>query len=139
MISSITLTNFQSHDINFLRLSSGVNVIIGSSDSGKTAILRALNWCVYNRPSGKAHISYWNKDLKDETTVVITKKQGQVLRIRGNDFNGYRIARGDPDDVSVIELEAVGTDVPEEVTKLLNLSEVNIQRQMDRPFLISES
>ncbi|MFR9297315.1 MAG: AAA family ATPase, partial [Aedoeadaptatus pacaensis] len=43
-IEKIILVNFQSHVYSELSLSRGVNVIVGPSDSGKTAIMRALRW-----------------------------------------------------------------------------------------------
>jgi DNA repair ATPase RecN len=36
-------------------------------------------------------------------------------------------------------LEAIGSDIPPEVEKLLKIGEVNIQRQMDPPFLLASS
>jgi DNA repair exonuclease SbcCD ATPase subunit len=36
-------------------------------------------------------------------------------------------------------LEAIRTDVPDAVKKFFNLEEVNLQKQMDAPFLLSES
>ena len=39
MIKSIQLKNFQSHRDTTLRLSPGVNVIVGDPQNGKTAIL----------------------------------------------------------------------------------------------------
>jgi len=54
VVEKITIKNFQSHEETELQFSSGVNVIVGSSDSGKSAILRALKWVVQNKPSGTA-------------------------------------------------------------------------------------
>lgn len=136
MIRKIHLLNFQSHKDTELEFSPGVNVIIGDSRSGKTAILRALNWGRYNKPAGTALNSYWNRDKKkqpiDPFLSSITFDGGnQVARKRATDFNGYLIMEN--------LLEAVGQDVPEDVEKIWNMSEVNIQKQFDVPFLISES
>ena len=59
MIQSLQINNFQSHKYSVMELHKGVNVIIGPSDSGKTTILRALRWLVWNRPSGDAFRSDW--------------------------------------------------------------------------------
>jgi DNA repair exonuclease SbcCD ATPase subunit len=145
MISSISIKNFQSHEDNSLEFLPGVNVIVGSSDSGKTAILRALNWVIYNRPSGLSYISYWNRDKKkqpvDFTSVSINIGDWLIHRIRSSEFNGYEIDNDESNDAGAPfqSLEAIGTDVPEEISKTFNLTEVNIQRQMDAPFLLSES
>jgi len=54
MIKYLQIQNFQSHKDSLLEFDPGVNVIVGSSDSGKTAVIRALRWLVWNRPSGDA-------------------------------------------------------------------------------------
>jgi DNA repair protein SbcC/Rad50 len=135
MIKSIELTHFQSHKNTTLELHPGVNSIIGESNSGKTAILRGLYWAIYNRPSGIAFVSHWNRDKNDEpkedTIVSITLENTKIDRVRSKKFNGYRLPN--------VTLEAIKVDVPEEVVQAFNISEVNIQKQMDMPFLISES
>lgn len=136
MINSIRLENFQAHKDTLLELHPGVNVIAGSSNSGKSSILRALNWLIYNRPSGEAFVSHWARDTKgnqkDNTTITVKMGELTVQRKKSK-VTGNSYAIGEK------VLEAVGLDVPEEVTKLLNLSEVNTQRQHDAPFLLSES
>ncbi len=56
MIKSAKLINFQSHIDSLLEFHSGVNSITGQSDSGKSSILRAINWVIHNKPSGDAFI-----------------------------------------------------------------------------------
>lgn len=143
MIQSIKIKNFQSHKNTELTFSPGVNVITGPSDSGKTAILRSILWNRYNRPTGLSIISKWNRDNKNnplkQTYVELQNDSIRIRRIRGTreevDFNGYLI--WDKDEKFV--LDAIGMSVPEEVERLLNINEVNIQEQMDRPFLLSET
>jgi DNA repair exonuclease SbcCD ATPase subunit len=128
MIQSIHITNFQSHRDTSLEFSPGVNVIVGSSDSGKTAIIRALRWLRWNRPSGDAFRSTWG----GQTLVRILDKDGhEITRTKNDNINHYIIGN--------TTLEGFGTDVPEDVTKILNLDETNLQQQLDSPFLISRS
>ena len=127
MIKSVTLNNFQSHKKSTLNLSPGVNVIVGKSDSGKTAILRALNWVVMNRPSGDAFRSVWGGD----TSVKLELDNGIVSREKYGKENQYTIN----DSV----LKAMGQNVPDTVSSLLNMPHINIQSQMDAPFLLSSS
>jgi len=99
-----------------------------------------LFWAIYNRPSGLSFISYWNRDKKGnplKSTYSEIKSFYSVKRIRNKELNGYKLIPifNEPEQ----KLEAIGLDVPEQVSKLLNLSEVNIQKQMDAPFLLSES
>jgi len=139
LISSLSLRHFQSHKKTDIEFSPGVNVIIGSSNSGKTSILRALYWAVYNRPSGLSFVSHWNRDKKDTpikpTRVSAINDSTIISRIRSQELNGYEIGtEGDEQ-----KLEAIGMDVPDVIQKAFNLDAVNIQRQMDAPFLLSES
>ncbi len=141
MITSIRLANFQSHKDTRLELHPGVNSIVGSSDSGKTAILRALYWAFNNRPVGTAFVSHWNRnksgDPVNPTAVSVSSADGwTVTRSRTKSFNGYSI---EDNNRPATELEAVGTDVPNEVAARFNLTEVNFQRQMDAHFLLSET
>lgn len=139
MIKSATLTNFQSHPNTTLNFHPGINTIIGDSDKGKTGILRALLWSISNRPSGLFLASDWIQtakgDLKkgEEVAVHITTDSVPegITRARRTDFNGYVTPDG--------TLEAIRTDVPQEVKDFFNIDEVNIQRQMDAPFLLSYS
>ena len=48
MLSKITLKNIQAHEDLTLEFGPGRNVIHGSSDSGKTAVLRGLLWTAIN-------------------------------------------------------------------------------------------
>jgi len=131
MIKELSIQNFQSHADTKLEFDKGVNVIVGSSDSGKTAILRALFWVLENRPTGVGFIS--NFASKKEVCKVTAQlsEGGSISRIRGESDNKYV--------VNGTSLEAVGTSVPEEVTKAFNMTDVNISRQMDAPFLVSST
>lgn len=131
MIKSLKIQNFQSHEHTTLNFSPGVNVIVGSSDSGKTAIIRALRWAVWNRPSGDSLRSHWGGD----TICLVETEEGAVLRFKGKE-DRYEIKRGEQRSVV---FKAFGTNVPEEVATLFNINEINLQGQLDAPFLLSES
>ena len=51
-IKKLDLINFQSHKFTSLELADGLNVIVGPSDNGKTSILRAIRWVLFNEPQG---------------------------------------------------------------------------------------
>lgn len=137
VIDSILLENFQSHPKTELDLHPGVNAIIGASDKGKSATIRALRWCAYNEPSGTAHISDWIKTKKgaiqagERCAVTVRKGSSVVTRYRDTESNGYTLGAS--------SYTAIGADVPEQIKEALGLGEVNLQLQMDSPFLISES
>lgn len=129
MIQQIDIQNFQSHKDSTLEFSPGVNVIVGTSDSGKTAVIRALKWAVFNRPSGDEYRSHWS-NAKSETSVAITVPDHTVLRLKSNPSNLYQLDNTD--------FNAFGTDVPKEIKDVLNINEINLQQQLDSPFLLNK-
>lgn len=137
MIHSLHLKNFESHRNTNLVFSKGINIITGESDHGKSSIIRGLYWIKDNQPSGASMVSFWNRDKKGnpkKATFSEMEINGQtVTRIKSSEGvkNGYIV--GDN------KLDAVGQKVPEEVTSVLNLSDINVQYQFDRPFLLDDS
>ena len=69
MIKKIQIQNFQSHKETTLKLDPGVNIIVGTTDSGKTSILRALRWVIWNRPSGDDFRSWWGGNTSVEVII----------------------------------------------------------------------
>jgi len=137
MIDWINLTNFQSHKDSLLEFHPGVNAIVGPSDNGKSAILRGLYLTRYNQPSGDAFVSKWARDekgkQKKQMNVTVGKGTSTLTRGKGPDLNGYQFDEDDP-------LEALGKGgLPLQVVDWFNTTEVNIQEQMDRPFLIAST
>jgi DNA repair exonuclease SbcCD ATPase subunit len=126
MIQKLSIENFQSHKNTQLVFDPGVNVIVGASDSGKTAIIRALRWVTWNRPSGDSFRSSWGGDTRVEVSLDNTS----VIRKKGT---------GNEYEANGIRFQAFGADVPEEVRSILNLNEINLQSQFDQPFLLTAS
>jgi len=127
MIQKLHLQNYQSHKDSTFVFVPGVNIILGRSDSGKTAALRALRWVQSNRPTGDAFRSNWGGD----TEVTITATDTTIKRAKGKSKNYYEL------DSEIFK--AMGTDVPAEIKSTLNLNEINLQAQFDRPFLLDAS
>lgn len=146
MIKSIRLRNFQSHRDNVFDFTTGVNSVIGISDAGKTACIRALKWITTNRPLGNAFVSNWAKESKpDKNGVVDDKKAKQILpcivtiTTTNHLVERYKMGLKNTYTVDGVELEAVGTSVPQEVVDALNFDNINIQYQLDAPFLLTET
>lgn len=127
MIKKIKIQNFQSHQKSVLKLHPGVNIIVGTSDTGKTAVLRALRWIIWNRPVGDGFRSHWG----GKTLVRIISNGNSIERVKDKNANYYQL-----DDK---KFQAIKTTVPEEVKTTLNLSDVNLQRQHDNPFLLTDT
>ena len=133
-IREISLKNFQSHERTLFELSPGINVIAGQSDSGKTAVIRALKWLAFNRPRGGGFCSHWASD-KDETIAEVILDTGvPVAIVRKKGSNRYYLG-----GIGGEGFKALGTEIPDEIKESLNLSEINFQSQMDPPFLVSET
>lgn len=143
-IKSIIIKNFQSHNKTILNLDEGVNVIVGPSDVGKTAILRALGWVFFNEPSGDSFIRMGEK----EASVEIKFDDGySVKRIRNKSFNGYHINH--PDYEEIKKLSGFGSGVPDDVIEITGVkkfqitddlnSSITYQTQLEGAFLLSQS
>ena len=130
MIKSVHIQNFQSHKDSILNFDPGMNVIIGQTDRGKTAIIRSLIWGINNSPGGDSFRSNWGGDTSVE---IKTTENIIVTRTKTNKLNSY--------ELNTIEepFLAFGQNVPEEIKKALNFDSINLQKQLDSPFLLSET
>jgi len=125
MLEKIVLRNFQCHRTHSLELDGLLTKITGTSNSGKSAIIRALYWVVTNRPRGKAFISHGKKSC-----AVQLRFRGMVVTRRRGQNNSYQL--------SGETFKAVNSKVPEEVSEALRINpRLTFQLQHDPPFLLS--
>jgi exonuclease SbcC len=145
-LKSVALQGFQSHIDSLLEFVRGVNIITGSSNSGKTAILRDLTWIFEDRPLGNSFIN--NSSTQASTTLIVIDDDGmyhKIVKVKdrkktntyfvwkniyGRDLTGVK-----PD----MEFNAFKGEVPLEIRRLLNMGEVNIQGQLSPYFLVLDS
>lgn len=127
MINSITLHNFQVHEELTIQLDPHVTTIVGPTDAGKSAVLRALRWAALNTPTGESFVRHGSKCAK----VVLRAGKHKVVRVRGSGVNTYRL------DHKVYEAFKGG--VPDDVANLLKLTPINFQRQHDGPYWFGET
>ena len=136
MLKQIELFNYESHVHSVIDLTEGINIFSGASGQGKSSIRRAIMWCMTNKPNGSAMVSWSAFDSKgtqkDPCRVILTFDDLVIERQKGSALNGYVINNEKT-------LEAVGTSLPDEVASLLNISDINLEAQLDAPFLLSES
>jgi len=123
-MKKIKISGFQSHKATQLNLHPNVNVIVGQSSSGKTAIFRAIEWLNTNRPLGTRFISHG----ETQAEVTIDDVRGTKTD-KGKTY--YTLANDNKFDS--------GNVVPDLVTQALNLSEINFQDQLSEHFLITSS
>jgi exonuclease SbcC len=141
MIQELTVINFQIHKKIKIEFDEKFNVIVGHNNKGKSSIIRAIYWVMYNEPVGD-----WMRRIDEdgkmtETLVKIKFFDGDIVkRIKGDGLNKY-VVNGD-------EFENFGYGVPRRVKEVLNVRKfetnkfefpLNIFMQDDQPFLIHET
>jgi exonuclease SbcC len=141
----IELENFQAHGkTRFDFDGTGLNAIIGASDSGKTAVVRGLRWLLYNDPKGTEFIRFG----ESRATVRAHFSNGKTIeRSRTQSSAGhYRITDSTGDTQ---EYTGFNHNVPIDVINAHQMpktqlskdveSSLNISYQLDGSFLIGES
>lgn len=128
MIKQIKIEAFRKHRDLTLDLDPNVTVLVGGNDQGKSTVIKALMWVVFNRPQGESVIPHGGKSAR----VGVRVKKSWVFRTRvKNGENSYEVGNE--------VYKAFGTGVPEAVGQELKLDEINFQRQIDPPFWLTLS
>lgn len=140
---ALIIENFQSHERTEITFSEGLNVFVGPSDSGKSAILRALRWVLYNQPRGSDFIRTGASRCR---VTLILSDGTQIVRERSSSVNRYLIRDAQGKEQV---FEGFGSDVPGEVLEAHGMvplqldgeRELTLQigQQLEGPFLLSES
>lgn len=144
-IAKVELINFQSHENTVVEFSpNSLNALIGESDNGKTAILRCIEWVLYNEPKGADFIREGAKFVEGRIHMT----NGNIItRRRTNSDTGYYEVY----DAAAGKTERYtkfGQSVPVEIFNahqmpLIQLGKnnesINISKQLESPFLLSKS
>lgn len=141
-IKKVILENFQSHKYSEIDFGPDLNVIVGPSDSGKSAIIRALKWVMYNEPAG----DFFIREGERECGVSLVLSDDTVVkRYRTRSKNGYLLLDNMGNE-SVFE--GIGSNVPQEVIDVIGIrkmqldgdssSSINLGEQLEGPFLLTE-
>lgn len=124
-LKTLQIKNFQCHEKLQIEFDPRITTIIGSSDRGKSAIVRALKWVCQNNPQGEAFI----KDGTKGTTVRLFVDDHVITRKRGSGKNLYLLDKK--------AFKAFGTDVPDPIKNILNVDDITWALQHDAPFWFS--
>lgn len=141
-IKRIILDNFQSHKHSIIDLDERLNVIVGPSDSGKSAIIRGIKWALYNEPSG----DYFIREGEKECSVTLEFNDNSILkRYRSKSKNSYMFINNNGEENI---FEGFGSVIPEEIIEALGIrkihldtnetSAINLGEQLEGAFLLSE-
>lgn len=140
MFKKLNIKNFQSHENSELEFSSGINIIVpedenNPNDVGKTSIFRALQLLCTNRPLGG---SYFPKDKKKGKTEISAEfdnceKITLIKNIKNKEVEStiYKLGKK--------KFEFPKKAIPDQIVSALNISEINIQEQLDQPYLVTST
>lgn len=146
-IKRIELQNFQSHVKTIIEPAGPgfLTVVTGPSDSGKTAIIRALKWLLYNQPQG----AEFTRTGASMVRVAVDYAGGiTVARERTKATNRYKIVRPGTGENGPEVFEGFGSSVPLEVQEVTGIRPIkiadqelllNLSEQLDPPFLGQKS
>lgn len=126
MLKKLTIRNFQTHKKLTIDFDPHINMITGSTDIGKSSIIRALSLVTINSPRGRSFIRNGTK----ETSITLQINNHKIKRKRGVE-NTYEL-----DGKKYV---AFGKDVPEDIRNVLHIEKENFQNQHDPPFWFSKS
>lgn len=121
------ILNFQTHKDLKIEFGETITSIVGPSDRGKSSILRALIWCLTNRPGGDSFIRYGANGC----SVSLFIGDDKIERVKSQKQNSYFL--------NGKEFKAIRTDIPPEISRILNVDENNIQQQHDPVFWFSNT
>lgn len=121
MISQVILENFQSHKHSTFNFDKGLNLIVGSSNQGKTSLVRALSLVLYNQWDKswvRVGASFCRITLTMDSGIVVTREKGEKV-------NKYilQVPSQPPQ-----EFVNFGTDVPEPISKVLRIGKIELDK-----------
>jgi exonuclease SbcC len=138
-LKSVTVKNFQAHTDSTFDLENGLNLIVGTSDSGKSALARAINFVLYNISE-----SDFVREKEKFFEVEIVFADGAVIkRTKGKDINS--VSYKYPTDFDFTTFKAFGNSYPDVVLDFLDrpimskaLGAVSYSDQSNKNFLIEQ-
>jgi len=140
MLKKLHLEYFQGHEDTTVEFTTGINAIIGASQAGKSALAnRALRMLMSNKPLGP---KYLNRKIKSGAFVVTGEFDDHVVSLRREIKTTNSVRKVVKSEYNIIgdagySYSGMGQEIPEEITKCINMSALNVQDQQDPHFLIT--
>lgn len=129
-IKKLILENIQPFKKAEINFSPGLNVIVGPTNSGKSAIMRAISFLFFSTPSPKSLLRFGEKEFR----ILLETSTAWIERIK----NGENILV-----VNGQEFRAFGHNLPQEFFEALSIPEEFLEfvyaSQFSPPFLLSLS
>jgi len=136
-IKKMWLKNFQGHKDSEIDLSQALTCIVGSTNSGKSSIIRALKFVLCGEPWHKSFIT----NGAEYAEIKLELSDGTLITRQKSDTKNAYIVNG-------VTYENFGVKVPSDVQRILGIREVDIEPdpinlnfsdQLDSLFLVDES
>lgn len=138
MIESLHLVNFETHKDSLIEFDPGITVIKGSTDQGKSTIRRALTYVAFSRPvQGRPCDKSKDSYVTIRCTGIPAITRGRTGGKKGKNY--YKIDSKEITGEETDPLKAFKRAVPEEISRMLDLSEVNIQEQFKEYYLLQST
>ncbi len=135
MISEVRVSRYQS--LEQARISLGrFTVVTGHTGSGKSSLIRAIRLLVFNAKG----TSFIRRGEKTCDVILTCPDEGWGVRIkRGRAADAYELAGQAQSGVEMATYTKLGGKVPEDITSLLRITDLNFAGQFDRPYLLDAS
>lgn len=139
IIKSLHLKNFGPWKDQEFSFHPGVNVIVGDSDRGKSAILKGLDFILNDTTPKSAEGALGfitrpperGKFAENSVVLIHEGEEHKIIRRKGKSINEYQLNDDAPQ-------KANNRTIPEHIKKIINVKPVNYHKQSEPPFLLSE-
>ncbi|WP_448562638.1 AAA family ATPase [Trichothermofontia sp.] len=109
-ILSVALRNFKSHRDRYLEFQMGTNAICGENGAGKTSVLEAIAWTLFNYSNyNKSELIRKGAASTQASVTFISSQDNRIYRVRRCTSKGYEIY--DPQARVNLELKRVEEEV----------------------------
>jgi len=130
------LHNIQSHKHTVIDWDEGLNVIIGASDSGKTAMQRGINWNLYNESGSELIRNRDNEtdkhgNAKQETLAYVTNVYSNGVTVTRKFDKNTNIYEVIDENGEIFSFDGFRNDVPEMVGRLTGISPMIITETLN--------
>lgn len=131
-IKRIRAKNYAGYDDVEIVLDKGVNYFYGPTDSGKSSVIRMIEWCLWNQPMG-FHFAQKGIASSDIVSVEIEFFDGTIVERRRNErtVNEY-VLNKDYDN----SYKALKGKIPDRIAEAINMQGISLQKQEEQFFLI---
>jgi AAA15 family ATPase/GTPase len=144
-IVSAIFHNYRGYKHTEIEFHSGLNIISGAGDAGKSALLKALRWVCRNESQGKFINTLVTTPAgkiksKEEVYVSLVFSTGDVVKRYADSSSPHNYVLGhiDTSEEDWTYFYKV-KEIPDEIQYILNMSDINIQKQFDPHFLLSRN